>query len=189
MLPKEAEEAIALYRSDHPMTVRFWYSVHNSLKAAIRQPGRAFGYRGVKVKVVSDRNKTNWLVLTLPSGRNLFYCDPKMRPNIFGNPGPSYLGYKDYQWKRIDISPGHITENIIQALGADILFNGKNKLFEYGFKVCLSVHDEFLIELFKRDATPEIFEKIRSCVCHLPPWAIGLPLDAEGEFSEGYKKI
>lgn len=187
-----AQQMVNLWRSQHPMVVRFWYKVSAAVTAAIKYKGQTFSYLSISCKVVKDRKGTEWLTIELPDGRKMFYYQPEIRKGKYDNLSPHYLTWvkNRMQWK--ELTPGLTTENIIQSLGASILFHGKMKLLDAGFMVILSVHDEVLIELNKdkiwsREVETE--KRIHQLACDLPFWAKGLPLSMEGEFSERYKKI
>ena len=83
------------------------------------------------------------------------------------------------------MSPGKWVENIIQALGRDLLYHGKFALENAGFPIIFSVYDEVVAEVDEDKADIEKFESLMSSV---PPWAEGLPLRAEGYISNRYKK-
>lgn len=185
---EKGNEAVSTWRSTHPAIVRFWYQVYNACLAAIRTPRVKYQYRGVAVVVDRDKSGKWWMILTLPSGRNLFYYDPEVIKNHFDTDAPSYLTWvqKYNSAHRVDMSPGHITENITQAIAWDILVAGKFALIEKGIDVLLSVHDEIIMMVDESFNMPSY---LLSLMCQLPEWAKGLPLSAEGEFSTRYKKI
>ena len=86
------------------------------------------------------------------------------------------------------MTPGLLTENVIQALARDLLANGVRLLREEGYTVIGHVHDEIICELDKKGAE-EKFDRMVRLMTTLPEWAEGLPLRAEGEILRRYKKL
>lgn len=183
----ESDLAIRVYRETHPNVVNLWYGAHRAFENAILYPGTEFKYETVRFKMVQDRAGTKWMRMTLPSLRTMFYCEPKIINGLYGETISSMaIDSKTKQWVRREISPGHLTENIIQASARDILVFGKFNLLEAGYKLLLSVHDEVIIEVI--DGFSDL-EHVYSTMCRLPLWATGLPLFAEGKIVERYQKI
>lgn len=185
--PRQAEIAIKTYRDTHPKIRQMWYKLKDCAVSAILYPGEVYSTNSCTFRVVNDRTRRPWLVLTLPSGRNLFYCEPETKEDSFGMI-PTHMGINSYnkKWQRLKLIPGRITENVVQALARDIMAYGKLLLEDYGFQTILSVHDEVINEV---DEDFDDLDKIHTLMCTNPPWATGLPLAAEGVFSKRYYKI
>lgn len=84
--PKELEKEIDLeiidsivkpWRQVHPKTVAFWKALEEACFNALRDRGTAYSARAVGFKV-----QDNFLLCRLPSGRLLFYYDPKLRYGV-----------------------------------------------------------------------------------------------------------
>lgn len=182
----QAEVAINTYRRDHANIKQMWYDLKDAAVAAINNPGQLYTVCGNHFRVVKDRNRNSWLVLTLMSGRNLFYSDPEVREDKFGLL-PTHMGINSYnkKWQRLKLIPGRITENIVQALARDVLAHGKKQLEQHGYDVRLSVHDE-TVSIVDEDCDIKEVERI---MCINPSWCLDLPLDAEGVISKRYYKI
>lgn len=185
--PQESESLIHIYRSTRPSIPKLWWGLKDCAILAMRNRGKAYTYRGCTFKFILDRNKTPWLTLRLPSNRTLLYNHPELREDKYGLI-VTHMGIDSYskKWKRKKVTPGRFTENVIQALARDLMFNGKKKLREEGYKVLLSIHDEAICELDKQEAD---IQKMCEVMCRLPKWAEGLPLRAEGEILKRYRKI
>ena len=84
-----------------------------------------------------------------------------------------------------EMTPGKWVENIIQALGRDLLYHGKRKLRAAGYFLIGSIYDEALSENDEDFGSLAEFEQL---LCELPDWAKGLPLRAEGYQAYRYKK-
>ena len=85
-------------------------------------------------------------------------------------------------------TPGKLTENIIQALGRDILYDGKFKCRENGLTIIGSIYDEVICEESFDHDPEERLALLETSMCHVEPWAEGLPLRAEGWYGPRYKK-
>lgn len=185
--PQQSEVAINTYRATHPKIRQMWYDLKDCANSAILYPGEIYSTNGCTFKKVKDRTGRPWLVLALPSGRNLFYCEPEVKEDTFGLI-PTHMGINSYnkKWQRLKLIPGRITENIVQALARDILANAKNLLDEHGYDTILSVHDEVVNEV---DKDFDNLDEVHDLMCVNPAWATGLPLAAEGVMSNRYYKI
>ncbi|MBU2249823.1 MAG: hypothetical protein KKD77_23955, partial [Gammaproteobacteria bacterium] len=139
---------------------------------------------------VRDRNKTLWLQLTLPSGRNLYYNKPIIQEGKFG-PEASAIGINPYtkKWMRLSIIPGRFVENIVQAMSRDILFYGEEQLEDAGYKIIGSVYDEIIMEVPDDVDKEQTLAKVYKLMCDVPDWAKGLPLKAEGFIEKRYRKM
>jgi len=187
----ESFAAVNAFRAKHSMLKKMWTKLSRSCIAAIQNPGKVYGYHECYFRVVKCRASNRWLVCTLPSGRNLFYMDPFVDQDAYGNV-PGHHGINPYskKWTRRALIPGRITENIIQALARDIMAHGLMKIDQEMPEVALigTVHDEAIGEINKANVTPVTLDQFNNCLCSLPAWATGLPLKAEGWIGERYKK-
>jgi DNA polymerase len=77
---------------------------------------------------------------------------------------------------------GRLVENATQAVARDVLAEALVRLHERGYTVVGHVHDEILVE------EPAELEAVRRIMVASPPWAKGLPLDAEGFTANRYRK-
>jgi len=178
-----AQEAVSAWRARYQKVVKLWYSCKDAAINAISNPGIPFGV----FKLVHDRNKTPWLQLTLPSGRNLYYNKPEIQEGMYGLEA-SAMGINPYskKWQRLSIIPGRFVENIVQALSRDVLAQGKLNLDACGYDIIGSVHDEVLLEV---DKDNDCLNHVSSLMCQMPSWADGLPLETEGIIEKRYRKM
>lgn len=120
------------------------------------------------------------IFIKLPSGREIIYKNCEIRRTL--------------KWRRDGIhhkviahSPGNwvytyggkIVENIVQGIARDVLVEIMRR-FDIG-KIRMHIHDELVLEGIGLDEAIGLF-KLEI------PWAVGLPLDADGFESEFYKK-
>jgi DNA polymerase len=131
-----------------------------------------------------------WLCCELPSGRVLYYLDPKLEVSKYGG---WQLSYRKPQY----ISPaipnarsrtwgGTLTENIVQATAADLLRRAIVRCETDDSKMVTLVghtHDELLAEAFDGDAAQRY---LRAVMLDAPEWAAGLPLGVETWHGDRY---
>ena len=190
----QVKAIIKNWREANPTIVRFWKQIQAAAIAAIQQPGSESSYNGIKFRMWN-----NFLCLRLPSGRVLYYYQPRVVPKtIVGENedgttyewetiGIQYMGMDSttHQWCKQDTHGGKLTENIVQAISRDILATSMLTVEELGYSVVLTVHDEIVSETAEDFGSVEEFNK---AICILPTWASGLPLMAESWKGYRYRK-
>jgi DNA polymerase len=203
----ECEDEVAMrgvgaWRRKYYKVVNLWYTCKKCASMALNNPGIEFTKATVrdtltgidivvdtncKFKVIRDRNKTSWLQMTIPSGRNLYYNTPEFRDGKFG-PEVTAMGINPYskKWQRLSIIPGRFVENVIQALSRDILAQGKLNLDKAGYKIIGSIHDEVILEVSEGT---DCLGDVNNLMCDMPEWAEGLPLATEGVIEKRYRKM
>lgn len=176
---------VETWRVAHPHIVSWWKQVHT----AFDKGGPASKRIPVDVEIVGN-DRYVWL----PSGRALVYhncrreyVQPKDRN---GKPLP----YRRRAWvcdavigngtqRRIVGGPTQV-ENIIQAIGRDLLTHALVNVERAGFRTVTHVHDEIVTET----AGGLTVERLSSLMCDLPDWAEGLPVEAAGYTTQRYRK-
>lgn len=178
-----ATQAVQTYRDEYGNISEFWNAIH-AVAIRARQNGKAF-YS--KLKFEAD---PEWLTITLPSGRMLYYRSP----NVVKVTGPfanmdtlEYMSVHPItkQWVTEQTYGGKLTENIVQAICRDILCGAMLELEARGYRVVASVHDEIVCEV------PDGFgskEEMIEIMCTLPKWAEGFPIGAEAKEGKRYGK-
>jgi len=184
----EAQRAVDAYRDRYSKVKNLWYRLKDRCVDAIQNPGTTHTFKRVSFRVVKCHAGNRWLVLTLPSGRNLYYMDPYVSSDTYGLV-PGHYGTDPYtkKWVRRKLIPGRIVENVIQALAADVMGYGLRMVEEHMPMVSLlgTVHDEAIAEAYEYQADLNKFNK---CLCMTEPWAEGLPLAADGYIAKRYRK-
>lgn len=176
---------VETWRVAHPHIVSWWKQVHT----AFDRGGPASRRIPVDVEIVGN-DRYVWL----PSGRALVYhncrreyVQPKDRN---GKPLP----YRRRAWvcdavvgngtqRRIVGGPTQV-ENIIQAIGRDLLTHALVNVERAGFRTVTHVHDEIVTET----TGGLTVERLSSLMCDLPKWAEGLPIQAAGYTTQRYRK-
>jgi len=187
-----AQEGVNAWRARYDKVVRLWYACKGAAMHAISYRGKTFKVSNCAFKYILDRNKTPWLQLTIPSGRNLYYNKPIVEEDSFGIVVTA-MGINPYskKWQRLKIIPGRFVENIVQALSRDVLAQGKLNLNKAGYKIIGSIHDEVILEVSKaaRLIPDDYLATVSEYMCHMPEWANGLPLETEGMIEKRYRKM
>lgn len=184
--PDEMPEIVQRWRSANKRIVDLWYAVENAALTTM-QTGRPSGARGILFAREGDyATRQDFLTITLPSGRKLFYVKPFLSPNQWGNDSLHYYGMDQTtkKWTVVDTYGGKLVENIVQAIARDCLAVAMRRLDALGLPIVMHVHDETVL-----DAPPSTSLEAVCAVMGEPiPWAPGLLLKAEGFVSNFYKK-
>jgi DNA polymerase len=181
----EMTSIVSKWRKANPAIVSLWGDMEACAIRALktRRPitsirrGLVFNYDGTV------------LTIQLPSGRSLFYYNPTVTTNRWGNASIKYRGMDQVtkQWTYIDTYGGKLVENIIQAIARDLLVEAMLNIDKTGIEIAMHVHDEVVCEV--PEAKAEAFLGGICAVMALPiPWAEGLPLTADGYITKFYKK-
>lgn len=201
-----------MYREANPAIVEFWQDLEDAAQAAIKNPGRAFwagarvrenGDRAVKITRTFTRDENGdkvpgwWLKVELPSGRVLSYPGVGLSVEIEVDEETGkknkrvrikYQGENQTtrQWGWQFTYGGKLAENIVQALCRDLLAWSMPVVEAAGYPIILSVHDELITETPDDDRYN--VAELEAAMCHLPSWARGFPLVAEGDCMYRYRK-
>ncbi len=128
-------------------------------------------------ELISSSNDGGVHETELPSGRVLTYYDvsraqgSKARPNDRNAPPSRIYG-------------GLMVENLTQACARDVFLAGIRNLEDAGYRVIFHVHDEVVVEA---DASASRADVVR-LLTTMPAWAKSLPVAAEAEETDCYKK-
>src|ERR1700724_3855792 len=183
-----AENVVHVYRKEWAPKVPFlWYGLQDVAIDTVwdKTPHQAYG--------VEYRLEDIWLTARLPSGRKMWYANP--RPVRRAMPwdetdvrrGFTYEAQKKGVWKTINAFGGQLTENVVMGIERDIMTNAMFKLEKNGFPICLEVHDEIVSEPLAADADEKAFQQIMQDV---PGWVkhIGIPIAVETWQGDRYRK-
>lgn len=130
------------------------------------------------------------MTIQLPSGRKLFYVDPRVGQNRWGKPSITYWGVNQTtkKWEPTETYGGKLTENIVQAIARDCLCYAIENLEAAGYPIVFHVHDECVIDIDPYADNAKMLEDVCSIMKRRPPWAQGLPLDAAGWVGDFFTK-
>jgi DNA polymerase len=184
---EELTELVKRWRSSNKRIVDLWYSIENAALEVMRT-GQAVEIKGLLIaREIDFNNKLDFLTITLPSKRKLFYAQPFLQNNELGREALYYRGINQEtkKWENIPTYGGKLTENIVQAIARDCLAESLRRLDAAGYQTVMSVHDEVILEV------PKDFGDVKAVtdIMGLPiEWAPGLLLRAEGYEAEFYRK-
>jgi len=182
----EMTEIVRKWRLANPKIVKIWKAVETAAIQAIKT-GKAVILPTFK-NLKFDYDGKN-LMITLPSGRTLFYQQATIAVNKWGNPSIKYKGLDQVtkKWWWVDSYGGKLIENIIQAIARDCLAHSMILLNKNNFEIVIHVHDEAGAEV-----PIETSEESLKKMCYLMglpiSWAPGLILTADGYITPFYKK-
>ncbi len=184
---EELPDIVSRWRDANKRIRDLWYKVDAAAVQVITQGGSV----GVKNIVLSRefnyQQNTDCMTITLPSGRKLYYIEPKIGQNQWGNPSVSYMGMDQNtkKWKRTETYGGKLVENCVQAIARDCLAQAIEHLEAAGLPVVFHVHDEVVIECPLKTTSLDNVVRIMSQPIE---WAPGLPLGADGWVDTFFKK-
>lgn len=191
----ECHKAVKIFRRAYPEIVDAWYAYEDAIAHTIRTGKRT------RVGVIRFCMEKPYLTAELPSGRKLWYLDPKVRkamihyvdkdgePSSFEKDSISYMGKQQNgrKWIRIQSHGGKFIENFVQATARDILREGLLAAAEDGFNIVLHVHDEIVAE-HPRGDNYYTEARLTELMSQPIPWCADMPLGAAGFTAELYRK-
>lgn len=165
------------WRRANPNIVQFWKDVQRAATKALKTR------RPIKLGKLSFNYRKGFLLIKLPSGRNLAYARAKVESGDYGDK-ISYEGQGDKAYfTKQETYGGKLVENIVQATARDILAEALLRIEEAGHDVVFHVHDEAIIE-----GAGMTIEEVNNLMAQAPEWAEGLPLNSEGYITKYYMK-
>lgn len=185
---EELPDIVSRWRKANPRIVDFWQKVENAA-LYVMNTARSVGLdRGIIfAREVSPVEGVDFLTITLPSGRKLFYPSPYLAVNDRGNEALHYRMQIGANWGSKSTYGGKLTENITQAVARDCLAAAITRLADVGYRIVMHVHDEVVIEIDETDPE-ETLAEVNAFMGDPLPWAPGLHLTAAGFISRYYMK-
>lgn len=186
----EMMSLVRKWRLANPAIVDMWKEIDEASKEAVRY------HRKV---ICTCRNlifdcDDSFMTVKLPSGRKLFYANPKFKMKNVGksNVPSKVLCYggvvqETNKWGEIDTYGGKLTENIVQAIARDLLGNSMLNMQNDGFDIVMHVHDEAISEV-PIDNAKMYYDKMVKSMEKTPNWALDFPLKADGYITPFYLK-
>jgi len=177
MTESDAQRTVDAWRRANQWAVRYWQELETGYMIAMRNKGKEIV--AGRVTYLYDGQH---LWYALPSGRILCYPYAKLEEDGISYAKAAWKPAADAkEWPRARLWRGLACENITQACANDVLRHALRTLDD----VVLHVHDEIVIET---DQPKTVTEQLRKVMCTAPPWAQGLPLDAEISTMSRYGK-
>lgn len=180
---RELKPLVETWRRANAAITGLWWAVDAAAIEATKY-GQITSTHGLDFQV-----ENGILFISLQSGRRLAYVNPRVEPGQYGRDQLLFDGLDQTknQWCEIDTYGPKLVENIVQALSRDCLAFAIKSLHAAGYKQVMHVHDEVIIDHPAPKAT-ETLARIEEIMGETPPWAQGLPLNADGYYCDFYKK-
>ena len=183
---EELKPLVDGWRKANPRIVQFWRSVGDAAMKAVRERTT------VRAGKVTFCCKDGVLFAKLPSGRTLADIAPRLETGRFGSAVITYQSYDKTEkaadeeeeapvtrrWQREETYGPKIVENLTQAIARDLLCAAMMNLEAAGYRICMHIHDEAVIEMPIGQGSLEDACRLMAIA---PVWAEGLPLRADGE--------
>jgi len=180
MSESDAKRMVDAWRRANKWAVPYWSGLEDTYMRAMRNKNREFTTG--RVTYLFDGLH---LWYALPSGRVL--CYPFAHFDEEGNLTYAKASWKPAadakEWPRARLWRGLACENITQAIANDLLRYALRQLDD----VVLHIHDEIVLEVPEADAEAAATRLVQ-VMCSPPPWASGLPLNAEVAIMDRYGK-
>jgi hypothetical protein len=170
-----AKQLHAGWRKVNPKIVAMWYAFHDAMvRAAVyREIARERGF------TFSPLGNDNDVKITLQDGHDLYYrgldvhYDEKNRVQIMRD-GQALHG-------------GLITENLMQATCARLLYRALVRCEKEGLEVILHIYDSIMIESKIKNAKCDAL-LLENIMCDAPPWASDLKLRVDQHTGKRWTK-
>jgi len=186
-----AEKAVAAYRKDFaPLVPKLWYGLDKASTDAVWCKSRKrYDYRGISYQM-----RNEYLVCTLPSGREIYYYQPQKEQKAAPwdedeiLPGWSFLSFQGKQAKRKHMFGGLATENVVQATARDIMVEAMFRAESAGLPMVFTVYDELVTEPFA--ALADADKLLQQCMEERSDWVkeFQIPIRAECDVLDAYQK-
>jgi DNA polymerase len=185
----ELPDIVSRWRDANRRIARAWYAVDAAAIGAARSGEKR--WPAIPIQISFERRLTplDALVVTLPSGRELWYLEPELGTGTFGRECLRYMGTSqtNRQWSRMDTFGGKLVENLTQSIARDVLADLLTRLRAEGLPVVAHVHDEVILEVSEAQAEGALAKTLE--MLSIPPaWARGLPLKGDGSILDYYSK-
>lgn len=177
-----ADMVVGAWRTLHDNIVCFWRELNNACLAA------AFGGSAI-AGPFEFVNVDGVVYCRLPSGRLIAYRGCRVSKNDWGKPELSYIAKpkKGGQPRREKLYGGKLAENAIQAMCRDLMAEALVRSEAAGLRPCHTIHDEIICEVPASEAD-DAMHMLESIMVRVPPWAVGMPIAAEGFLCDRYSK-
>lgn len=211
MSKDEAHSSVAAFRDLCPEIVHTWYALEKAVMKCLStkadqevrwelDDGRAF------TLPLTIEHRKPFFAIKLPSGRRLYYYDPKIvsremegRDGKYTKRQISYMGKPQNKkgWVRLYTHGGKLIENIVQAIARDILAIGMRRVEKHGHdpkhtlwpvETVMHIHDELVNETDIEADDEVVLGFVMKCMTSPISWAPGLPLGAAGFVGDFYRK-
>lgn len=184
---EELPDIVHRWRDSNKQICNLWYTLERAALQAV-ETCQPVGAKGLIFAREGDYvTGQDFLTITLPSNRKLFYAKPVIRNNDFGKPSIHYMGIdqNSKKWGLQSTYGGKLTENVVQAIARDCLAITLQRLADNGYQTVMHIHDEAVIDCPEEKAD---LEKVCDLMRQPISWAPELLLNAAGFVGDYYMK-
>ena len=177
-------EIIRRWRGANRRIVDLWYTYENAAFETLRT-GKPVGAGKIVFAYEGDAS-LRFLTITLPSGRKLYYAEPRLLVNEKGREAIHHMGndQNTKKWSLLSTYGGKLAENITQAVARDCLAETLLRVQAAGYQTVFHVHDEVIVEAPEGTELQPLLDIMATPI----PWAPGLLLKGAGFTCEYYQK-
>lgn len=183
-----AADVVTIYRDANPAIKNLWYELD---RAAVKAVSGRTTVEAAGGRIEFDGTDPQWLKMWLPSGRCLYYANPRTQQHK--TPWDAMqtivvtdtVNSKTRKWGPRAMYGGLWTENAVQAIARDLLAEAMLRLEGAGYPVVLTIHDEVVCDVPVGRGTVADFEEIMR---QIPEWAAGCPVEVEAWEGARYRK-
>ncbi len=186
----ELPDIVSRWRAANSHIQNLWYEMDNAAVQVIQNGGTA-NVHGLRLSREYDHSQNVYcFTIRLPSGRKLFYINPQVGENRWGNPSITYMGLDQTskKWQRIETYGGKLTENCVQAIARDCLAEAIEHLEAAGFSIVFHVHDEVVIDIVPYAEDKVMLDQVCAIMTQPISWAPDLPLGSAGWVGDFFTK-
>ena len=185
---EELPNIVELWRQASPKIKELWYTVEKAAVYTVTTGNPMTIDHGITFRLEVDPfYGYRYMTIELPSGRKLFYPDPRIKLNNFDKEAVHFKTQLNNAWVTESTYGGKLVENITQAVARDCLALTLMRLSENGLPAIMHIHDEAVIEVPK-DEADEYLDIVEKTFALPIPWADGLVLTAAGFTNDYYMK-
>lgn len=186
----EAHAQVNEFRTSFMDVANFWYYLEEAYAACVltRREQKVDSSLGCKIRF---KYKDPALRIVLPSGRELVYPSPfahKGRNDRgFQSLSIGFDGMKGKTWLRQTTYGGRLCENVVQAIALDLLVDAMIRTEDDpSFEIVGHTHDEIITLADEKDEGAK--PRLEAHMSAIDPWAVGLPMAADGFEGKRYVK-
>jgi DNA polymerase len=185
------ELAVQTYRKElAPLVPKLWYGLDKASADAVWcNAKRRYEFRGISYQM-----RDEFLVCTLPSGREIYYYQPRREQKVAPwdetiiLPAWSFLSFQGKQMRRKTMWHGLATENVVQATARDIMIEAMFRAESAGLPMVFTVYDELVTEPPASYKDADVV--LKQCMEERSAWVseYQIPIRAECEILHEYQK-
>jgi DNA polymerase len=167
----ETARWVQAWRNRNPAIVRYWAALDAAAMTAVRDPETPVPCGAVRFQM-----REGVLFARLPSGRELSYPVPVIKPGRFGTQQITFVNMEAGRRHGTQMYGGKWAENVTSAVARDLLVDAMKRLRAAGYKLVLHTHDEIVAEMPFGEGSLDEFKRL---LVEVPAWAQGLPIAAK----------